>query len=137
MALVDDDEVEEFRAKLSENLFAIGADELLIQGEVNLVGRIEFAMLNLRDNLAQRLEIAINGLVNEDIPISQIEHFSSQARLAQAMNYLKGRVRLARASRHDEEELVLALGDRLDRSIDSVALVIARRVTAVFVIVRR
>ena len=74
-------------------------------------------MLNLRDHLAQRLEVAVDGLVDEDVPVGKVEHLSSQARLAQAMDYLKGGVRLTRAGGHDEKEPVLALGDRFDRSV--------------------
>ena len=63
------------------------------------------------------------GLVDEDVPVGKVEHLSSQARLAQAMDYLKGGVRLTRAGGHDEKEPVLALGDRFDRSVDRVALI--------------
>ena len=122
------------RAELPEDLFAVGADELLIEGEVDLVCRVELAMLNLRDHLAQRLEVAVDGLVDEDVPVGKVEHLSSQARLAQAMDYLKGGVRLTRAGGHDEKEPVLALGDRFDRSVDRVALIVAGRVAAALVI---
>lgn len=77
-------------------------------------------------------------MYRREMPIAIVEAKDSnhtvEAGLQQAMDYLKGGVRLTRAGGHDEKEPVLALGDRFDRSVDRVALIVAGRVAAALVI---
>jgi hypothetical protein len=65
---------------------------------------------------AERLEVVGLGLVDQDVAVGEEEDaLLHGAGLPQPPDDLKGRVGLARAGRHDEQDAVLALGDRLDR----------------------
>ncbi len=51
----------------------------------------------------------------------------------QLPNDLKGRAGLARSRRHDEQDAVTAIGDRLYGGVDSISLVVARCFAAAIV----
>ena len=158
MALVDDDEVEEAGRELAEQLLALlRASNGLIETEINLVcgvdppllveGRGEFdlgavssldrlgAGAELRHCRAERPEVVDHRLVDQDVPVGKEKDPLLAPRLPQPPDDLKSRVSLARASRHDEKDPVLPLGDRLDSGVDGIALVVAGRLAAAVVVV--
>jgi len=158
VALVYDDEVEEARGELAEQLLALlGAGDGLVEAEIDLVGGVDPALAVQRswevDRLAvgalnglrlcaelghgraERPEIVDHGLVDEDVAVGQEQDALAGAGLPQAPDDLEGGVGLAGAGRHDEQDAALPLGDRLDRGVDGVDLVVARRFAAAVVVV--
>ena len=132
MTLVDDDEVEEVRPEeFAEALLVVLAEELLVEREVDLVrcdrravvGRV----VDLVDDAGERPEILLDGLVDEDVAVGQVEDLLPEARLAQPVDDLEGRVRLARARRHDEQQADLPAGNRIECTVDGDLLIVARR----------
>ena len=79
---------------------------------------------------AERAEVVHHRLVDEDVAVGKEEDAFLAAGLPQPPDDLERGVGLARAGRHDEQDAVLALGDGLDRRIDGIALVVARRLAA-------
>lgn len=137
MALVHDDEVEEGWVETPEDLLAVLPNQLLVEGKIDLVGRIELAMLDLGGDILERREIAILGLVHEDVAVCKIEDLTCLTSLAEAVDDLEGCVGLARTGCHDKEDPVTALGHCLDHAVDCVALIVARLVAAVLIVVGR
>ena len=131
VTLVHDNQVEEVRGKqLAEMFLVIIAHQLLIQREVNLVGRDgAFVVLRHVDfvgDLLQRGKVLLDGLVHQNVPVRQIQNLSLHAALQQPVHDLEGGVGLARAGGHDQKKPLLPPGDSIHRTVDGVALVIAR-----------
>ena len=82
---------------------------------------------------AEGAEVIDHRLINEDVPVSQEENALLALGLPQAPDDLKGRIRFAGASGHDEQNAVLPLGNRFNGGVDGIALVIARRFAAAIV----
>ena len=133
MTLVHDNQVEEVRREqLAEMLLVIVAHQLLIQREVNLVGRdgafVIHRHVDFVGNLLQRGKVLLDGLVHQNVPVRQIQDFSLHAALQKPVHDLEGGIGLARAGGHDQKKPLLPPGDGIHRAVDGVALVIARRV---------
>ena len=78
-------------------------------------------------------EIVDHRLVDQDVAVGEEEDAFLAPGLPQPPDDLKGRVGLAGAGRHDQQDAVLALGNRFDRGVDGVDLVVARRLAAAVV----
>ena len=133
MALVDDDEVEEVGVeKLAVMLLIVVAHQLLIQGEVDLVGgdggAVVLGVVDLMDHLLQRGEVLGDGLVHQVVAVGQVEDLLLHAAHEKAVDNLEGRVGLAGAGGHDEEDAPLPFRDAVEGAVDGDALVIARGV---------
>ena len=153
VALVDHDQVEEARRELAEQLLPfLRAGDRLIEAEIDFVGGIDpppgverggdidagavVALDGLRlggelgHRAAERAEVVDHRLVDQHVAVGEVEHALRAARLPQPPDDLKGGVGLAGAGRHDEQHAVAALGDRLDRGVDGVDLIVARGLVA-------
>src|SRR5438309_1231098 len=89
----------------------------------------------LRHRGAEWPKIVDHGLVDEHIAVSQVEDPFRTACLPQAPNRLKSGVGLASPGSHYQQDAVTAFGNRLNRSIDCIRLVIARSPTAWILVV--
>lgn len=94
MALIYNDEVEEVRQKqLTEMLPIIVTHQLLIQGEIHLVGGdgipVVLRHIDLVDDLFQRGKILPNRLIHQNVSVGQVENFSLHAAFQQAVHDLK------------------------------------------------
>ena len=132
VTLVDDDEVEEVGPEeLAEALFVVFAEELLVEREVDFVRRDRRAVVgcvvDLVDDTCERSEILLDRLVDEDVAVGEVEDFLPELCLAQPVDDLESRVRLARARRHDEQQALLSAGNRIERAVDGNTLIVARR----------
>ena len=130
----------------------------LIEPEVDLVGGVDAPMLlvhsgrqfdlvavltldglgagaELGHRCAKGAEVVDHGLIDQDIAIGEIEDAFLAPGLPQTPDDLKGGVGLAGASRHDEQDTVLAFGDGFDGLVDRDALVVARLLAAGVVVV--
>ena len=105
MALVNHDEVEVSLIKVFVVFLSVRPDELLVKGKVDVVCRIEFAVLDLGHHLAEWLEVLHHRLVDEDVAVGEEENLHLLAfaltRLPEPMDDLKRRVRLAGPRRHN------------------------------------
>ena len=151
MAFVNDDEVEEVRRerfvgllRLRDVDLRIGLlrglvvfDPLSIERHVDLEGRVDVLLLNLRHHLLERLEVLRHRLVDEDVAVGEVENLLLEAALVEAVDYLKRGIGLAGPGRHHEKRALRALGDSLDRAVDGDALVVAGWVGFHIVVVRR
>ena len=99
MALVDDNQIEEFRVELAEYFFTVFSNKLLVEREIDLVSRIELSTYDLGCNPLEGLEIAVYGLIDENIAVRQIENLTNLGSLSQAMNDLKSRKSLSITSK--------------------------------------
>ena len=137
VAFVDDDEVEEIRAELAVDVpFFLGAGDGLVEREVDLVGLVDRAVLDLGHRAGEGLEVVALGLVDEDVAVGEEEDAAVGVRLPEAPDDLEGGVGLAGAGRHDEQDAVLPLGDGLDGAVDRRRLVVARLLAGVVVVLR-
>ena len=126
MALVDDDEVEEVsRDGLEDFVLFIGASESLVETKVNLVGGIDFAVLDFGHDRAEGLEVINEGLVGEDVTIYEEENALGFLCLPEPPDDLEGGVGLAGAGGHDEEKSFLLLGNGFEGAVDCLRLVVA------------
>ena len=153
VALVDHDQVEELTRELAVNLLPIlGAGDRLVEPEIDFIGGVDAAAgvdrgaevdaravvaldslrsgRKLRHRAAERAEVIDHRLVDQHVAIGKVEDPLGPARLPQPPDDLKGGVGLAGTRRHDEQHAVAALGDGLDRGVDGVDLIIARRLVA-------
>ena len=94
MTLIDNHQIEELWLKqLFVVLSTLFADELLVEGEINLMGSIRILLIllvaDLMNGIGQRLEILFDGLVNQHVAISQVEHLLDETRLQQSIDNLK------------------------------------------------
>ena len=81
MTLVHNNQVKEIRLEqLSEIFLAVVAHQLLIKREVHLVGgdgaAVILCHINLVRHLFQRRKVLLNGLIHQNVPVSQIQHLS-------------------------------------------------------------
>ena len=141
MALIDDHEVEEVRLKqCGVVLLVVIPDELLIQGEVHLIGRdaagVVLGDADLVDGLFQRREVLLDGLANQHVAVGEVQDFPFHAAAQQPVDDLERGVGLARARRHDEQNPVLPAGDGVQRAVHGDALIVAGRIGALARIVR-
>src|SRR5262249_36485558 len=84
VAFINDHHVEELGRDAFENLvFFIRTGDGLIQTQIDFVGWINLAVLDLGHDRAEGLEIIDQSLINEDIPISQKEDAFDLSRLQQ------------------------------------------------------
>ena len=133
MTLVHDHEVEEVRAVLPIEARTVRvARDRLVGGEVHLAAQHGFA-LDLVPGVAEGSELLVLRVVDEDVPVGQVEHarppvFAAAipASLPEPPADLEGDEGLARARGQGQEDALLALQDRLDRAIDGDLLVVAR-----------
>ena len=80
------------------------------------------------DHLFQRREILLDGLIHEDVPVGQVENLMFHAALEQPVDNLEGRVSLAGARSHHQQDAVLAPRNSVQRAVDGDALVVAGRI---------
>ena len=113
-------------------LLIVVAHQLLIQGEVDLVGgdggAVVLGVVDLMDNLLQRGEVLGDGLVHQVVAVGEVEDLLLHAAHEEAVDNLEGGVGLAGAGGHDEEDTPLPFRDAVEGAVDGDALVIAGRV---------
>ncbi len=138
MAFVDDDQVEEIARDGFENLVFFGrAGESLIQAEMNFVGRVDFAVLDLGHDRAERLEVIDQRLIDKDVAIGKEQYAPDRARLPQPPDdHGDAGAGLARAGGHDQQHRRLPLGDRFNHAVDGFDLIVAGLFAAAVVKVR-
>ena len=74
MALVNDDQVEEVRGELLEDvLLRLGSRDRLVEREVDLERLVHLAVGDLGHRPAERLEVVRLGLVDEDVAVGEVE----------------------------------------------------------------
>ena len=132
MTLIDDDQVEEVRGELLVDVgLLFGSGHRLVEAQVDLEGLVGVAVRDLRHRRTERLEVVGLGLVCQDVTVDQEEDALLRSGLPQAPDDLKGRVGLARAGGHHEQQSVLASGDSVDGAVDGDRLVVAWRLAGV------
>ena len=130
VAFVDHDQIEKRRRELPVGLLVfLRTGDRLIEAEIDLVGGIDIAR-ELGHRPAEGAEIVRHRLIDEHVAVGEEQDALLASRLPQPPDDLEGGVRLARARGHDEQDAVLPLGDGLDRRVDGVSLVVARRLAA-------
>jgi len=72
-------------------------------------------------------EVVDHGLVDQDVAVGQKQDALFSLALPQPPDDLKRGVGLAGAGGHDQQHVALATGDGLDRAVDGVQVVVARR----------
>ena len=143
MTLVNDDQIKEAGREFPEELLAfLRAGDGLIKAQINFVGRVDAALfverrrefdlgavfaldgLRARAELghcrAEGTEIIHHRLIDEDVAVGKKEDAFLAAGLPQAPDDLKGGVGLAGAGGHDEQNSVLALGNRFYGRVDGI-----------------
>ena len=126
VTLVDDDEVEEIRLECTERLFVLITRQLLIEGQIQLVGAIQLFALDFRHDLCKRLEVLLHGLVNEDIAVSKEQDLFLATGFPKAVDDLECGVCLAGTGRHNEKNAVLPTGYSINGAVDGDTLIVAR-----------
>lgn len=137
MALIHNDQVEEVGRYLLEGflrLFRPG--ERLIEGKVDLIGRIDSASGDLGHGRAKGLKVIALGLIHQNVAIGKKQNALLSARLPQTPDDLKRCVCLASAGSHHKQYFWFACSDGFDSLVDGLQLVVAGRfATAIRVIV--
>ena len=133
MALIYNDEVEEVRQKqLTEMLPIIVTHQLLIQGEIHLVGGdgipVVLRHIDLVDDLFQRGKILPNRLIHQNVSVGQVENFSLHAAFQQAVHDLKSGICFARAGSHHQKNPLLSPYNGVHCAIDGIALIVTGRI---------
>jgi len=133
VALVHDDEVEEVgREGPEEPHAALVLGERLVDPEVHLPALDPLARLDLAPRIAEFREEAVLGLVDEDVPVGEVED-PGTAMLARSIPAacpelpadLERHRGLSRAGRHRHEQAAPAGQDRLYHAVDRDLLVVA------------
>ena len=139
VTLVHDDQVEEVGRKLAIDILPIlRPRDALVEGEVDFVGFVHLALDDFGHLVAEEAEVVGHGLVDQDVPIGQVEDASRPLRPPQPPDDLKRGVGLAGAGRHHQQDASLPLGDGAHRPVDRHLLVVARLAAiAVVVIILR
>ena len=140
MALVDDDEIEEAGRELAKDLPALlRPGDCLVEAEIDFVGGVDappsvegagqlsgravraFDGLCFRRQLGHRRaegpEVVDHGLVDQHVAIGQEQDALLAPGLPKPPDDLERGVGLARAGRHDQQDAVRALGDRLEAAL--------------------
>ncbi|MNN23437.1 hypothetical protein D3C81_1368350 [compost metagenome] len=137
VAFVDHHEVEEIAGKLLVDiLLFFVAGHGLIQRQVDFVGLFDLPFGNLSHRLAEGLEVVVLGLVDEDVAVGEEEDAFLLPRLPQAPDDLEGRVGLAGAGGHDQQDAILPARHGLNGTVDGVHLVVARHAPGAVVVIR-
>ena len=154
VALINDDQIEEFRRKLFVNVaLFFGAGHSLVQRQINFIafvyqlgGFIDSEIhvfdgdltldINTLDALRvgaefghralERAKVVDHGLVDQDVAVGQKQDAFFCAALSQAPDDLKGGIGFAGAGGHDEHGAVLTLGNGFYCAVDGIELVVAR-----------
>ena len=141
VALIYDDQVKEVRGEqLAEVFLIVVSHQLLVEGEVHLVGGdgagIIFCHIDLVGHLFQRGEVLLDGLVHQDVAVRQIEHLALHAAFQKPVDDLKGGIGLACPGSHDQQKSLLSPGDGIHRPVDGDPLVVPGRISVLTGIVR-
>ena len=126
VTLINDDEVEEIRLKCTERLFVLITSQLLIEGQIQLIGAIQLFALDFRHDFCKRLEVLLHGLVNEDVAVSKEQDFFLSTGFPKAVDDLKRSIGLAGTGRHNEEDTILPTGYCINGAVDGDTLIVAR-----------
>ena len=139
VTLVHDDQVEEVGRKLAIDILPfLRPRDSLVEGEVNFVGFVHLALDDFGHFVAEEAEIVGHRLVDQDVPVGQVEDAARPLRPPQPPDDLKRGVGLPGAGRHHQQDAALPLGDGAHRPVDRHLLVVARRAAvAVEVIILR
>ena len=104
MTFVDDDEVEEIAGQLLVIVFfhaIVIPDELLVQPQENILRRMDVLVIDFLHRMHERIEILPHRLVDQDIPIREVQDFLERMGVPEAVNDLERAERLPRPRRHD------------------------------------
>ena len=82
MALVHDDEIEEFWAELLVSVLVVVVGQPLVERQVDIVSGIDLLVLDDRHCLFERTEVSANSLINERGAISQVTECASSDRFS-------------------------------------------------------
>ena len=134
VALIHDDQVKEVgREELTEVLLVVVSHQLLVEGEVHLVGGdgagVIFGHIDLVSHLLQRGEVLLDGLIHQNIAVRQIEHLALHAAFQEPIDDLKGGVGLSGSGGHHQQKSLLPLGNGVHRPIDGDPLVVPGRIS--------
>ncbi len=132
MALIHYHHIKEFG--FEELLVVLGAllpYQLLVEGEVNLVGCVGVLLVllitDLMDGVCKGFEVLLYRLVHQYVAVGQIEYLLYQASLKQTIDNLEGRIGLARSRGHHQEDTFLASGYGIDGTVYGIALIVTGR----------
>ena len=92
--------------------------------------------VDLVDNFLQRSKILLNGLIHQNVAVSQIEDFPLHSTFQQTIDDLECGVGLSGTGRHNQQKPLLSTGNGIHRAIDGNALIVAGRVSCLAGIVR-
>src|SRR5262249_54306179 len=127
MALVHNHQIKEVRRELPVDiLFFLVAGYGLVQREINLVTLIDLTMRYLAHGRAERFEVVDARLINQDVAVSQVQDPLLRPGFPEPPDDLERGIGFPRSRGHDQENTVLPLFNRLDRSVNSDPLVITR-----------
>ena len=141
VTLIYDDEIEKVRLEqLAEMLLTFITDELLVQGEVNLMGGdgtgIVFTDVDLMGDLFQRGKILLDRLIDQNIAVCKVEDLTLHPALKQAVHDLERGIGFTRAGGHNQEQTILPFGNRVNCAIDCYSLIITGRIGVLATVVR-
>ena len=135
VTLIDDHEVEEVGRVLAvEPGPSLVTGDRLVDGEVHLAALHHDATLDLVARVAERRELLILGVVDQDVAVGEVEDarlapllaLGVPARRPEPPTDLEGDVGLAGAGGHREQDARLTLEHGLDGAVDRRLLVVAR-----------
>ncbi len=133
VALVHDHQVEEVGGKRPEEPGApLILGERLVDPEVDLAALDDLARLDLVSRVAERREDAVLGLIDEDVPVGEVEDPGAPmftgavpAGTPELPADLEGDRGLARARRHRDEHAAAPAEDGFDDAVDRDRLIVA------------
>ncbi len=136
MAFVDHDEIKEVGGELFVDVLGFfGACDCLVEGEIDFVGFIDLAFGDFGHGRAEGGEVVLFGLIDEDVAIGEKQDPFFGAGFPESPDDLEGGEGFAGAGGHDEDEAIAALGDRFERLVDGVDLVVAGQFAAAVAVV--
>ena len=126
MAFVHHNQIKKLGFKLAKRLASFFARQLLIQAHIDFIRAVERFVFHLGDDFFKGAKIVLNGLIDQNIAVGEIQHAFFQPAFHQPPDDLKRRVSLARARCHHQKHAVLPAAYRFYCAVDGDALVIAR-----------
>ena len=98
--------------------------------------RIVFSEINLMNRLFERRKILLDGLIDKNVTVGEIQNLALKSALKKPIDNLKRRVGFARACRHHKKKTILTSGNGFNRAVNRISLIISRIVCILTGIIR-
>ena len=115
------------------------SDKLLVEGEIYLMGSdrgaVVFCKIDFVCDFFKWLKITAYRLIDKIVAVGKIKYLLLYAALQQAIYDLESGISLARPRRHDKQNAILPLCNRVHCAVNGNLLIISRRISVLACII--